>query len=365
MTTTLFKITPTPPTTLELPPGGEGKFSFTVESLAAPDAIHDVMLRTLLVEPSGESREVDWLIAGPQRTLTMSGGKTETVHITVKLPATIPAGERTLKLVVADKDRPNDVHVASQPVTLAVVAGTLVVADDDGHGWLIAAIIGALMLAGGGVVAWKLVDCDDDPSPVGRPCGADAGSTCPEDLVCAHNKCLLAGGATCARDADCASGECTQADVCALPLGDACDPVAEKAPCPTDSECDPDHRRCLKPVGRSCTSNDQCVTLLCVANVCTAPLRSCTVDADCDARQRCIPVPREVSRVATKGRCAWGIDHTCNKDVECTSLVCHNGICSESRCRPACERWLRCNNDPRNPRCVGWTIPFEPRDPHL
>ena len=44
MTDSLFKITPTPPTSIKLEPGQEGKLSFTVESLAAPDKVHELKL---------------------------------------------------------------------------------------------------------------------------------------------------------------------------------------------------------------------------------------------------------------------------------------------------------------------------------
>lgn len=55
MTTSQFKITPTPPASLALSPGEEGELSFTIESLAAPDKIHEIMLQALLVAGGGRA----------------------------------------------------------------------------------------------------------------------------------------------------------------------------------------------------------------------------------------------------------------------------------------------------------------------
>jgi hypothetical protein len=352
MTTMLFKITPTPPTRLALLPGEERKFSFTVESLAAPDASHDVILQALLVESAGESKEVDWLVAGPQPTLTMSGGKTATVQITAKPPNGMPPGERTLKLVIADKYRPNEVHVDSQPVTVEVTRGT----DPDKKTWwekhgrkVILALIGGLVLAGGGVVALKLKDCKS--SGVGQRCDVETGGTCPDDLVCARDvkKCLFAGGAKCNRNDECASGECSA--VCAVPLGDSCDPANQQIPCPINSHCDVAKQRCLGRVGRSCSVHEQCATRLCETNVCVEPepLRACTQDGICGADQQC--VDRATPSHVKLRRCAWVEGHTCQNRFECVSGFCTTGTCTLTACGP-CPPRTRCNNNLQNPLCV-------------
>src|ERR1700704_877265 len=108
MTASLFTITPTPPTSITLAPGEDGKFSFTITCQAAPDKSYDLILQALVAGADGKTTEVEWLGAGPQPTLSMSGGDTQTVVITAKPTAKTPLGRNTIKLALGDKDRPND-----------------------------------------------------------------------------------------------------------------------------------------------------------------------------------------------------------------------------------------------------------------
>lgn len=460
MSASLFKITPTPPTSIKLDPGQEGKLSFTVESLAAPDKVHAIMLQAQLVGEGGKGKEVDWLVVGPERTLTMSGGKTETVTITARPTPTSPRGEHRLKLVIADRDRPNDVYAGSPPVACEV--STPLERPTPARKvpwWLIAAIVGGLVVVVGGVlVVWKLAGKDaGGPAGLGDPCGRDAAGACEQGLVCVAgvDKCLLAGGATCtpARADQCASGECSTAEICAIPLGGACDPGDQDlVPCPRNSACDPATRtclgnvgatckvdtecvtgscagnvcaikgpalapgdpcegtcpaplqcsatskRCVEPMGRPCSDNNQCATGLCAEGLCARPelLRDCTRDGICGVDQKCIEFQPGLNR------CVWKPGHACTSSAECSSRWCNGGICTRddgrcqsqsdcpspylcitgkqkclipngqlcggdaqcdssfcrsnrcapSPCVPACTGLYHCNNDLANPRCI-------------
>src|SRR5882762_4022385 len=103
MTASLFSIAPTPPTSLTMKAGGEGRFSFTITCLAAPDRSYELILQALLVGADGKTSEPEWLVPGPQPSLSMTGGETETVTITARPTATSPVGKNNVKLAIADK----------------------------------------------------------------------------------------------------------------------------------------------------------------------------------------------------------------------------------------------------------------------
>jgi hypothetical protein len=273
-----FTVTPTPPTSLRLAPGEEGKLSFTVTCLSAPDKTYEVMLQALLSGDDGKGKEVDWLVAGPQRTLSMAGGKTETVTITARPTATSPRGQNTIKLAIADKDHPNDTFAYSAPVVCDVVVlpGPARPPTKRPPWWLIAAIAGGVLLLGGGsLLAWKLTR--EEPGKPGEPCASDPASACEAGLLCAPgtHKCLLAAGAACTQGDLCVSGECdSKHGVCTTTFGLTCnlgdkDPV----PCPEHNTCDPTTKTCLGNVGTACKTDAQCETGTCDAttSTCIAP----------------------------------------------------------------------------------------------
>lgn len=259
MTVSLFKITPTPPTTLKLEIGQQGTFSFTVESLVAPDTVQEVVVQALLVNDHGEGKEVSWLVVGPQRILSLPGGKTQTITVTTKPTDASPRGDNVIKLLVADKERPNDLFTDSAPVTCEVLASLVAATDPPPRRWPLLAIGagGALVLVGVALLIVKLAGGTSSRPGLGEACSGDAADACDTGLVCvaAVHKCLLVAGAACnpSQAGSCASGECGAATkVCAVPLGSACDPAAGP-PCATNSSCDPATRTCLAVA--PCASN--------------------------------------------------------------------------------------------------------------
>ena len=353
MTDSLFKITPTPPTSIKVEPGREEKFSFTVESLAAPDKVHEVMLQALLVGDGegGKGKEADWLAAGPRRTFSISGGKTETVAITVKPTAGTPRGQHKVKLVIADRDRPNDVF-ADSPTVACEVSGPPVVEQTPGRKipwWLIAVIAGGvLVLAGAIVLIVKLAGGKDTPRVPGleEACQLDAAKPCDEGLVCVAGvgKCLLAGGAACGPTEAklCASGECdAKAGACTVPLGDTCDP-AEKdvAPCAKNSACDSAKKKCLGNTGAACKANAECATDNCAGNVCTIKAPALKPGDPCAGT---CPEPMQCSP-ATK-RCVQQNGLPCTDGNQCVTGVCDNAVCADPSPRRNCTQDGMCGPD--------------------
>jgi hypothetical protein len=353
MTDNLFKITPTPPTSIQVEPGQEGKFSFTVESLAAPDKVHDVMLQALLVG-DGEDRkgkEADWLAAGPRRSFAIPGGKTETVAITVKPTASTPRGQHTVKLVIADRDRPNDVFAESPSVACEVI-GPPVVAPPPGKKipwWLIAVIAGgALVLAGAVVLIVKLAGGKGTGRAPGldEACQPDAATPCDDGLVCVAGvgRCLLPGGARCAPDEAklCASGECDgKAGACTVPFGEACDPAEQDvAPCAKDSACDPVKKQCLGNTGAPCKANAECATDHCAGNVCAIKAPALAPGDPCEGT---CPEPMQCS--PTTKRCVQQNGQPCTAGNQCVTGVCDGAVCADPSPRRNCTQDGICGPD--------------------
>ncbi|HWU86815.1 MAG TPA: hypothetical protein VN253_06055 [Kofleriaceae bacterium] len=332
MSTSLFKITPTPPTSIQVAPGQEGKLSFTVESLAAPDKIHQIMLQALLVGEEGKGKEVDWLVAGPQRTLSMSGGKTETVTITAKPTAGTPRGEHSIKLIIADKDRPNDVYADAPTVACEVTAPAGAEKPPAKlPGWLIPVIAGGVVVVVGVVLLiWKLSSKDPAPGPAGldEACSGDAAGACDEGLICVAGaqKCLLVGGAPCepANANLCASGECASTlKHCTLSLGATCRPGdKDMVPCPAKSICDPTAKQCLGMVGAPCKGDAECETGRCTGSVCVAKEPAVKAGDPC---QYTCPAPLQCS---TTHHCVEQIGKPCSQNIQCSTGLCEGNVCA-------------------------------------
>lgn len=393
--TSPFTITPTPPTSLKLEVGKEGTFSFTVTSLEAPDQSQEVILQALLIGPDEKGKEVDWLVPGPQRALTVAGGKTETVTIAVRTTPTTPLGEHTIKLSIADKGHPNDKFAYSSPVTCEVTGKPVVATTPSSFPkWLIPVIAGGVVVLGLGIfLIVKLVGGGgDDEKGLGKPCDGTAAS-CANGLLCAPDvlKCLLPGGAKCEDAAACASGDCPgPRKVCAVPLGLACNPddkdkvpcvkqsacnatqklclAAVGAPCKTGAQCetgkcdannlcaldtpavkagDPCEttcppplqcsttKHCVEQVGRPCTAHAQCITDLCEGGTCTEPQpRTCPPDNHCGRDQQCLTIQQNIKK------CVWNPGHACTANGDCTSNWCNGGACS--RDDGGCDKQADC-----------------------
>ena len=349
MTDSLFKITPTPPTSIKLEPGQEGKFSFTVESLAAPDKGHELIVQALLVGEDGKGKEVDWLAAGPQRALSMSGGQTATVTITARPKPASPRGEHKLKIVIADKDRPNDVY-ADSPIVACEVSAPAAVTPPRRKlpWWLIAAIAGGIVVVGGVVLlVWKLAGGEPGGPPgLGEACSGDAAAACDEGLLCASGvrKCLLVGGATCkpAEASLCASGECERkAEVCAVPLGGACNPAdKDVVPCLTNSACDPATKRCLGNVGVPCRADAECATGNCARDVCAIKTPAVKPGDPCEGA---CPEPLQCS--ATTKRCVEQSGRPCSNNNQCATGLCEQNVCTRPELLRDCTRDGICGLD--------------------
>jgi hypothetical protein len=212
-----FTVTPTPPTTLKLGPGQEGLLSFTVNCLSAPDKVHDVMLQALLLGADGQGKEVDWLIAGPQRALSMPGGKTETVTITARPTDKSPPGANTIKLAIADRDRPNDTYAYSPPVICEVVAPSETAKPPARSPlrWLIPLLVGGVVILGGGaLVVWKVMGKEPAATVPDAPCGAESDTAFCARIASACEKHTAKDNCGVQRTVDC--GGCTGGQGCVV-----------------------------------------------------------------------------------------------------------------------------------------------------
>jgi hypothetical protein len=218
--TAQFTITPTPPGSLKLRPDQQGELSFTVTCDEPRDRSFDVAFAALLIGADGKGEEVEWLVVGPQRTQHVSGGMTQTITITARPTSTSPRGENTIKLIIVDKEQPNEVHAKSSPVICEVLGPPTGETPPPPppwwrRRWLIPAVVGGVVVVGGGVLlASKLLGGNREPPGLGQPC-RDAAPACKEGLVCDPVKkiCLAAEGAPCASDGDCITGRC-RGNVC-------------------------------------------------------------------------------------------------------------------------------------------------------
>lgn len=166
---TPFAITPTPPTTLELEPGQVGTFSFTVNSLLGPDTSQEVVLQALLIGADRKGTEVPWLVTGPQRTVSLTGGETISVTITARPTRTTPTGDHRIKLAVADNANPNDTYDSALVICKVVAASEPVVKPRPRSFplWLIPVIAGGVIVLGGGI--FFAVKCTGGSPPPDAP----------------------------------------------------------------------------------------------------------------------------------------------------------------------------------------------------
>jgi hypothetical protein len=346
MTASLFKITPTPPTSIKLEPGKDGTFWFTIESLAAPDKVIDILLQAQRIGDDQNGQDVDWLVAAP-RTLRMPGGKTETVTITARPIASTPRGGHNVKLIIADKDRPNDSYAESPSVACEVVAPAVTLPPPRTKFplWLILAIAGGVALIGGGVLAFFLLRGDSAPPGLNETC-ATSGTACEQGLVCAAStkKCLLPAGATCtqAKAAECASAECSATlSLCTVPHGTTCDPGSkDTVPCPANTTCDPAARLCLGHVGAACKVGSDCETGECTANVCAIKVPALQAGDPCETT-----CPAPLTCGASTHRCVAANGTPCTNHNQCSSTLCDAGVCRDPQVGRDCTADSICGLD--------------------
>jgi hypothetical protein len=274
--TSRFTITPTPPTSIKVRPGEQGQLSFTVTCDLAPDTSLDVAFAASLIGGDGKGKEVDWLVVGPRQSLRVFGGQTETITISARPRADAPHREHTIKLVIVDKDQPNEIYGESSPVLCEVVGPTVDTTTTTTKTpwwrstWVVVAAVGGFVVVGG-LLVFMLVSGGDDPPGVGQPCSNET-PTCKAGLVCEpiRRLCLAPEGAACTINDDCVTANC-RANVCApfeLPgLREPCRLDANPA-CRPGLVCDPDRKLCLTPEGSACTSAEDCITAKCRGNVC-------------------------------------------------------------------------------------------------
>jgi hypothetical protein len=403
-----FTIAPTGPLTLEV--GEEGVVSFTITSLAAPDNAHAVTFQALLVGQDGKGEEVDWLIVGPARSMTLPGGKTETVTVTAKPTAATPPGRHTIKLVIANQDRPDEVCGDSPAVTCTVIGPPVTVSPEPAPvepapvapapvepapvapapvapaplapalpappapdtleparapeanppnrplpRWLIPVIAGGLLvLVGGGVLLAWVLGPDDPPRPpvvrpgLGEPCSSDQAGSCGKGLLCAAGvqKCLLVGGASC---------KPAQAALCA---SGECERKHEVCAVPLGGACNPDD-----PAGAPCLAQSLCdpVTKTCVTKPepppppCTAGARQCTADGrglrvcGSNGTWKTQPCPAQAALCRdAKCQCSPNKGKVCN----CSGTVQCDGTCSVGPCNGTCKNG-RCCTFRSAPECGG------------
>lgn len=183
-----FTVTPTPPTFVKLAPGEEGRFSFTITVLAAPDKVLDVTLRAL-VDRNGSREEVGWLSIEPRGIQRMAGGATEVATIYARPTGKTPPGEHRIQLAVLDDERPQDNYTYSAPV-ICSVGGIAQVVDPPKPRlplWLILAIAGAGALA---ILALVVAALNSGPEP-----GAVSGLAGLEGRLSAVENNLAGAGA--------------------------------------------------------------------------------------------------------------------------------------------------------------------------
>lgn len=174
-------------------------------------------------------------------------------------------------------------------------------------------------------------------------------------------------GESCAESIDCVSGHCVHGACCESACNEAncvscvlpgsvgfCRPMDVGSVCGPPSECLADG---VTGVGTAvCDGKGVCrprVVFKCAPYTCNPSTgfcrATCTSDADCAAGRACV---NGSCGVTTSGA-------SCQKDSECASGFCSDGVCCSSRCDSACTSCAL-------PGQVGscWPVPEDALDPH-
>ena len=341
-----FTIAATPPTQAKLKPGESASFAFTVESLAAPDQIDEVLLLAQVGGDKDNKKEAPWATVEPS-TKQFPGGHSQTVTVKVTAPSDVAPGPVRVRLVVAKARDTSELFVESQPLDVEFLPASVANPDPKPFPWWIVAVASAGLLLGGGVLLYFLLR--DTALAFGADCNP-ADSQCDQGLVCVgiqdRTQCLWAGNQSCQEDAMCASGECSKTNgLCALAVLDPCDPLENG--CRSDASCDGEKKVCLVNAGAPCTTNDECATDLCESGVCKTKAPPVSIGDPCTAAGTC---PDPLICDADKKTCLGKEGYVgCTAHSQCLTKYCSGNTCT------ALEDFRNCTADglcSPNQRCV-------------
>jgi hypothetical protein len=226
----IFWITPSPADKVHLDQNRQGAVACTVTSARGP-----IRARAIIV-PQGSARAEWFKLEGPAERF-IDGTEQFTVKIAV--PAGTKAGDYSFLLKVVSEANPDDEFTEGPQVAFEVPASEPV---KKFPWWIVLVVVGALLLVGGGVLAYVLMSGDPE---LGEAC--DDGA-CAEGLVCS-------------------SEQADEEGVCLGDVGyEGCDADAEEAQCGSGLVC----------AEGTCT--DDSLTLS-IAEVDSA---QCLVEEDCE-----------------------------------------------------------------------------------
>jgi hypothetical protein len=199
----------------------------------------------------------------------------------------------------------------------------------------------------------------------------DPDSECTDEERCdGARDCRELDGTDCADGGECLSGNCVDTVCCASACADPCHACSSaktdeaKGVCALvsagtdpDGDCEADQRcdeagLCRKVDGADCALGDECLTGLCVDDVCcetacTGECEACSTLFTGDSDGVCAPIAAGTN---PDGDCIAGFGCTgavgpckkldgtsCMMEMECVSGACVDGVCCESACGMLCQ----------------------------
>lgn len=134
----------------------QGEAGFTVSNQSG----HSIDGRARLVAEDAEAESWIALQGAAQRRFSTAGTEQYTVEIDV--PRDAPSGNYELRLDMVGEERPDEQYVEGPSVTFQVPETE---PDDDPFPWKIVAAVAAVLLIGGGVLAYNLLTSDTATVP--------------------------------------------------------------------------------------------------------------------------------------------------------------------------------------------------------
>ncbi len=352
-----FDVTSSTPS-VTLNAEGKGELAFTVSNaLGKP-------VRARFLPVTKGSTGAGWLkVSGAsERELTPDG--THQVLVEIAAPAGTPAGRYEFALLVSSVNNPDD-EFAESPV-VSFDAGASQKPPPPFPWWLVAVIVGALVLAGGGYGLYRWLSsrgCTAASCPQGccqdNVCRADlslaqcgkAGAHCaPCDAALADS--CTAGACQCGAGPACGNGQRCQGGAC------VCDPMLCANGCCDGSACKVEAfptcgvgggacrtcdavktDRCLNggcgcgPLGGECGAGQRCKAGQCVCDSTTCA-DGCCAGATCvkatslgqcgQGGQACVACNTAFANTCVGGACRCGTGPSCGGDQRCS-----NGSCAQ------------------------------------